>query len=61
MSVVGGMCWWDGGGRTQDVRSELEVVSVCRELFDGGKHDAAAARHPVSIHSVISNALLTRY
>ena len=44
---------WDKGGRTQDVGPKLEVVSVCREPFDGGKHDVPGRRPLVSAHSTL--------
>jgi hypothetical protein len=31
MSVAGECVGWDGEGRTQDIRFELEVVSVSRQ------------------------------
>lgn len=42
----------DGGGRTQDVCSELKIVPVCREPFNRGEHDATARTDVLFLSSV---------
>jgi hypothetical protein len=52
---------WDGGGRTQDILSELEAVSVCREPLDGNMTPQQDNIPFLNTVYSIPNALLTRY